>query len=150
MPGGTNAHSQQFLVMLRLGSTRPLLPSFPLAASWRCAGVSTAGAVPVPHEGLNPPGQSGGCRGAGDVASTLAHGPIRWVAVTEGKGCRDVLARIKAGKEQCSCCAGGGINSTEFLARPCIGKNHGPHWGMGAAIAMCANGIPAQTCRCWS
>lgn len=86
----------------------------------------------------------------GDVATTSAHGPIRWVAVTEGKGCRDVLARKRAGKERRSHCAAGGINSTEFSARPYVGKSRGPHRGTGAAIAMCANGIPVQRCRCWS
>ena len=150
MLGGTNAHSQQFLVMLRFRSTRPVLPSFPLAAPWHCTGVRWGRGCPCPSPGPGSLGQSGGCRGAGDMATTSAHGPIRCVAVTEGKGCMDVLVRRRAGKEQRSHCAGGGINSTEFLARTCVGKSRAPHRRTGAAAAVCANGIPVQTCRCGS
>lgn len=133
---GTSAHSQQFLLMLRLGSKRLLLPSFPLAASWHCAGIMQGRGCPCPFPGPGFLGQAGGCSSAGDVATTLAHSPIRWVAIAAGKGCRDVLVRKRAGKQ--------------FSARFCAGKSCGPHQGMGVAIAVCVQIGPQTRCCCWN
>lgn len=148
MLGGTSANSQLFLVMLRLGSAGPLLPSFPLATSWFCAEMGQGLSLSLAMAWI--PRAQWGLQRCWDLAATLTYGPSRWVAITESEGCRDVLARKRAGKERLSHCAGPGINSTEFSARPCAGKSPGPHQDTGAAVAVCANGIPVQPQRCWS